>query len=438
MPPLDGAGAHKPIKTPKAYTEMMWCRRDFSYSGPNMSKNVETGRDLMADYLDRIGAGKVLVSKEPLSFDWTPPELVGRESELTELASMFSGIENHSVSCRAVVTGNVGSGKTVITRRFCLDLSAKLEGKRKVVSAHVNCRNHPSTSQVLQQIALSLDSGHPERGFSSGEIIKGIKRNLGAHGNHLLLILDEVDVLLRRDSSDLIYKLLRIDEGQEDRGSISLILVSQDATLFTLFEKAIKSRLGASNILNLPAYGSGDLSGIARQRYEAACRPGSVGEGALEKIGEFAADAGGDARMAIELLEAAIRRVEKEGGNEVLSEDVLPGELRVASIEPNQVHELGLHQKLVLLGICRRLKRAEEVSSGDAKKLYELVCEEYGTNPRGYTTFWKHMKHLESEGLIASRSSSTNRGRGRTQYITMPNSAPADLEARIERDLISG
>ena len=67
-----------------------------------MSKNGETGRDLMADYLDRIGAGKVLVSKEPLSFDWTPPELVGRESELTELASMFSGIENHSVSCRAV------------------------------------------------------------------------------------------------------------------------------------------------------------------------------------------------------------------------------------------------------------------------------------------------------------------------------------------------
>ena len=54
-----------------------------------MSKNVETGRDLMADYLDRIGAGKVLVSKEPLSFDWTPPELVGRDSELGELASMF-------------------------------------------------------------------------------------------------------------------------------------------------------------------------------------------------------------------------------------------------------------------------------------------------------------------------------------------------------------
>ena len=30
----------------------------------------------MADY-DRIGEGLILVSKEPLSYDWTPPELVG-------------------------------------------------------------------------------------------------------------------------------------------------------------------------------------------------------------------------------------------------------------------------------------------------------------------------------------------------------------------------
>ena len=161
----------------------------------------------MADYLDRIGAGKVLFSKEPLSYDWTPSELVGRKDELNELASMFFGIENHNVSCRAVVTGNVGSGKTVLTRRFCMDIASKLEGKRKVSIAHVNCRNHPSTSQVLQQIALSLDSGHPERGFSSGEVIQSVRRNLRTHNKHLLLILDEVDVLVRRDNSDLIYKL---------------------------------------------------------------------------------------------------------------------------------------------------------------------------------------------------------------------------------------
>ena len=57
-----------------------------------MSKNVEINKLVMADYLDRIGEGLILVSKEPLSYDWTPPELVGRGEELRELASMFLGI----------------------------------------------------------------------------------------------------------------------------------------------------------------------------------------------------------------------------------------------------------------------------------------------------------------------------------------------------------
>jgi cell division control protein 6 len=390
----------------------------------------------MADYLDRIGAGKVLVSKEPLSYDWTPPELVGREKELGNLASMFFGIENHNVSCRAVVTGNVGSGKTVLTRRFCIDVATKLEGKRKIAIAHVNCRSHPSSSQVLQQIALSLDSGHPERGFSSGEVIHSVRRNLRFHERHLLLILDEVDVLVRRDNSDLIYKLLRIDEDKDGEGTLSLIMVSQDDSLFTLFEKAIKSRLGESSILRMTPYGASELREIARQRYEASCRQNSVSEEVLEKIGIFAEESGGDARMAIELLESSIRKAEMDGRGEVSEGDVMPSNIRSASVEPNQVDDLKLHQKLVLLGICRRLKREEEVSSGDARKLYELVCEENNEAPKGYTTFWKYLKHLESEGLVVGRASSSNRGRGRTRYITMPNSVPAVIGSRIEKELL--
>ncbi len=388
---------------------------------------------MMADYLDRIGAGKVLLDRAPFSFDWTPPALVGRDTELRELASMFTGMESHGVSSRAVITGPVGSGKTVMTRRFGEDLQRMLDGRRKIILAHVNCRNHPSTSQVLQQIVLSLDSGHPERGFSSGEIIQSIRRNLNAHDSHLLLVLDEVDALIRREKSDLIYKLLRIDEGRDQQGSLSLMLVSQDVSMLKLFEAAIISRLGESNILNLQPYDAPALMGIARQRYEEACKPGSVGDDTLAKIGRFAADTG-DARLAIELLEAAIRRAEKAGRGDVLVEDVRPSTLRAASVEPSQVDNLSKHQKLVLLGICRRLKKADEISSGDARKLYNLVCEEFEARPRSYTTFWKHLKALETQGLIETRTANASVGRGRTQHITMTNTAPAVLESRIEKE----
>jgi len=142
--------------------------------------------------------------------------------------------------------------------------------------------------------------------------------------------------------------------------------------------------------------------------------------------------------MAIELLDASIRRAEKAGRGEVLPEDVRPSTLRKSSLEPSSVDNLSLHQKLVLLGICRRLKKSEEVSSGDAQKLYLLVCEENEVKARSYTTFWKHLKSLETEGLIETRGAKTNVGRGRTQHITMNNTTPATIESRIERELLRG
>mgnify|MGYP001026355604 FL=1 len=391
----------------------------------------------MAGYIDRIGAGKVLLDKGPLSYDWIPPALIGRDDELADMAAIFSQMENQYTSCQAVILGPVGSGKTVLTQRFGDDIRQHLEGRRHIIFAHVNCRNHPTGSQVLQQIALALDPGHPERGFSSGEIIQSIRRNLSTHNAHLLLILDEVDVLILRDSSDLIYKLLRIDEGQEWSGSLSLILVSQNQTLLKLFEPAIISRLGQSNVIELAAYDEATLTGIARQRADVACRTGSVGDETLAKIGRFSGESG-DARHAIELLDAAIRRAEKAGRGDVLPEDVRVSTLRQAAFEPSQIDVLSKHQKLVLLGICRRLKKADHISSGDAQKLYNLVCEEFGFKARSYTTFWKHLKALEVEGLIDTRTTKANVGRGRTRHITMTNTLPASLESRIEREMLRG
>ena len=398
-----------------------------------MSNNDVSACSLMADYLDSIGAGKILVDRGPLSFEWTPPSLVGRDNELGILASMFMGIGNEGVSGRAVVIGHVGTGKTVLTRRFGEDVVRELDGVRKMALSHVNCRNHPSTNQVLQQIALSLDSRHPERGFSSGEIIQSIRRNIRSRGLHMILVLDEVDVLIRRDNSDLIYKLLRSDEGQGGQGTISLILVSQDLALMGMMEPAIISRLGESNVLKLEPYGYDGLIGISKQRYEASCRSGSVSDDIFEKIGRFA-EGTGDARLAIELLEAAVRRAEMDGRGEVALSDVMPSTIRSASVEPSQIDSLSAHQKLVLLGICRRLRKEEEISSGDARKLYEVVCEEFEVKPRSYTTFWKHLKALEKEGLLEARSTNTSVGRGRTTYITMTNTAPSTIGSRIEEE----
>ena len=61
-------------------------------------------------------------------------------------------------------------------------------------------------------------------------------------------------------------------------------------------------------------------------------------------------------------------------------------------------------------------------------KAIELIIE-------SLSSFWKHLKFLENQGLIETRNDKSNVGRGRTQYITMNNVAPANLAERIEKEL---
>ncbi|MFL2947595.1 MAG: Cdc6/Cdc18 family protein, partial [Candidatus Poseidoniales archaeon] len=397
-------------------------------------KNSQQWETSMAEYLNRIGAGLILLDAAPLSYDWIPPNVVGRQDEQEQLAAMFANIGTPGVSCRAVITGNVGSGKTVLSRAFGDDLSRHLSGVRNIQPVHVNCRNHPTTSQVLQRIAKSLDDRHPDRGFSASEVIQGIRRNLRTRNQHMLLILDEVDILLRRESGDLLYQLLRIDEGRDESGTLSLILISQEQVLDQL-EGAIISRFGRSNHLPLKPYSESQLKDIAEQRAALATRTGSVSEDVLTLIGQASADTG-DARVAIELLEAAVMRAEKGGYREVEANHVQrDAASRNRAVEPSVVDELNQHEQLILLAICRRLRRDPEVTSGDAEKLYHVVCEEYETKPRGHTTFWKYLKTLETRGLMESRTGTANAGRGRTQHITMPQSLPGQLENRLEHAL---
>ena len=400
--------------------------------GAMVSETEEGGQ--VADYLDRIGAGLILDNAEPLSYDYMPDVLVGREDQLSQLAVIFQQIDDHTVSCRVAITGNVGCGKTVLSHVFSRDLQRYLGSKRDLKIVHVNCRNHPSKSQALQRIVTSLDSRHPERGFGSGEILQSIRKQLQNSSEHLILILDEVDHLLRADKGDLLYQLLRIDEGRESRGTISLIIISQEQVLDQL-ESAVLSRFGRSNHIRLEPYNALELAAIAKQRAALACKEGTVSEGVLRTIGQRASETG-DARVAIELLENSVKQAEKAGRAEVLANDVRWQAREIGrTVEPSVVDDLNRHAQMILLALCRRLRKEDEVTTGDSEKLYRVVCEEYEVEPRSHTTFWKHLKRLEALELIEARTDSRSEGRGRTQFLSMPAALPGSLEKRLENTI---
>jgi len=375
---------------------------------------------------------------DPFSFDFLPSKLVGRDKELAKLASKFANISQSGASSRVMLTGMVGTGKTAISRRFTSDLQKKLWEKRNIVYVHVNCRTHNTTSQVLNQIVTSLDQGHPDRGLSSGELLLSIRKMLRNANNHMIVILDEANHVLRKDGNTLFYQLLRIDEDKEGQGTLSLILISQE-DLTSYFEPAVYSRFGRTNHIRLNPYDKNQLKEIIIQRAEIGLNSGCISDEIFELISS-AASKRGDARLAIELLQNAAIFAEEDGRKEIVSADVQMASSEQSmvlsdDIEANIVDQFNKHIQMLLLAICRRLKKDVEMTSGDAEKLYYVVCEEFECKPKGHTTLWKYLKKLETENIIVSRTANVSEGRGRTQYLSMPTISSSDVAERLEYNL---
>ena len=140
----------------------------------------------MSDYLDRIGSGFILLHPDPLDFDYIPEVMVGRESIQETLAGKFHSIAHPNGSANVVITGPVGSGKTLLARTFCRDIEHHLRNKRAIQSVHINCRNATTNVRVAQRIVQSLDPGHPDRGLSMGELLSSLRKLLRNNSRCLL------------------------------------------------------------------------------------------------------------------------------------------------------------------------------------------------------------------------------------------------------------
>ena len=385
----------------------------------------------MSDYLDRIGSGLILLDPSPLDYDFIPEIMVGREEIQSSLAAKFHSIAHPNRSANVVITGPVGSGKTLLARTFCRDIEHHLRNKRQIRSVHINCRNATTNVRVAQRIVQTLDAGHPDRGLSMGELLNSLRRLLRSNERHLIIVLDEVDHLLRKSGNDLIYQLLRIDEDQDGSGTISLILISQEQVLDVL-ENAVISRFGHTNHLPIPSYDYDGLLAITRQRAEASLNPQSWTEEILKLIATSAAPSG-DARQVIELLNGAVEHAESDGRSMLEPEHVQARARSIPQVMPEDVlDELTGHSMLVLLGICRRLRKVEFMTSKDVESMYAVVCEEYEVKPRSHTTVWKYLKKIEELSIIDTRVDTVDDGRGRTTHIAMAHALPMDVAGRIE------
>lgn len=375
---------------------------------------------------------RLLKDVSKLSFDYVPERLVHRERQIERLWTLFRPVLEGGVSQTALLLGSVGTGKTALSKRFCMDFTDAYRRETGPIDfLVVNCRQRPSENAVLLRIVNHFDPGFPDRGFSSAEMLRTIRGHLTKRRMHLIVVLDEVDVLLRRGAGDLIYSLSRFDEEKvEGRGSISLILISQKYVL-DMLDPASLSTFRRANTIRFDRYSMRELQDIVAQRVDLAFYPGTVREDSVDLIADIASEFG-DARFAIELLEKAGMLAEEEGAAQVEPEHVRGAKaLTYSIVTESKIADLEKQHQLVLLSIARSLKERAYVTTGEVEKVYRIVAEEYGERPRGHTQFWTYLKELTDYGLIETKVGGESSG-GRTTCISLPDIPAKVLQKKLE------
>ena len=376
-------------------------------------------------------AAKILKDPSKLSFDYVPEKLVHREKQMDRLRMLFRPVMEAGVSQTAFLIGNVGTGKTATSKRFCLDLVKESNNLGKAMDfIVVNCRQRNTESSVLLRLVTHFDERFPDRGFSTAEMLRTLHKHLDRQGIHLVVVLDEADVLLRRGAGDLIYLLSRFDEERVGgKASMSLILISQKY-LLDLLDPASMSTFRRANAIIFEKYTTEELRDIVAFRVPLAFYPGTVPEGTIDLIADASGELG-DARFAIEILEKAGMLAEEEGMDEVTPENVRTAKaLTYNVVTSTKIEALDIQKRLVLLAVARASKDQAYVTTREVETAYKVASEEYGQRPRGHTQFWAYLQQLANEGLLETKVTGDPSG-GRTTYISVP-----DMPVKVLRELL--
>jgi cell division control protein 6 len=386
---------------------------------------------------DELFSSSVMKDLHALDFDYIPSELPHRTEQLKKLAQMFKPVFVN-IAQNVLIRGPVGTGKTAMTKYFCQSLVQIARKQGKIIEyVHINCRKRSTDAMVLLGILNHFDVRFPDRGFSVQEMLQILRTHLQRKESQLILVLDEVDALLRKGSSNLVYDLTRFnDETTKTGNSVSVIMISQK-DVFPEMDAAALSTFKRSNAILLEKYTREELYDIIQQRVHLAFHANTVRMESIELIADIASEYG-DARFSIELLWKAGMFADEKHVKQVTPEHVRAAKAETYSIiTETKLKTLGKHQLLTLLSIAKRLQKedAAYANTGDVEKTYAVTCEEYSEEVRGHTMFWNYLKEIELAGFIKVKPSGKGQV-GNSQFISLPD-IPAEVLRRKLEDFLA-
>lgn len=375
-------------------------------------------RDVLEDIFLQTLKSRIFTNRDVLSHDYVPEELPHREEQIAKLGSVLAPALKGSKPNNVFIYGLTGTGKTAVTKYVLKRLVSKAtEIGVGIDTCYVNTRQDDTTYRVILRLGECVGLKLPFTGISTAEAYRRFIKIADARNTIMIVVLDEIDFLIKKQGDELLYRLTR--SGDELKNSkISVIGITNDLKLVEDLDPRVRSSLGEIELV-FPPYNAIQLEDILRQRAKLAFYPEAILDDVISLCAALAAREHGDARRALDILRVAGEIAEREGVAKVTTDHVYKA---LKEIEKDRARELittmPLHNKLVLLAIYILTKSGEKTTTGEVYSQYRSLCQILGIESVTQRRVSDIISELDMVGLINAQV--VSRGRyGKTRIISL-------------------
>jgi cell division control protein 6 len=398
--------------------------------------------NIFNDIIDTKG---LFIDKEVLRHTHKPSNLPHRDEEVKIMRyNLVEALKGH-IPSNMILYGVSGAGKTAVTQFICAQLEEMGQNIDRFVNpVFINCRKIDTQYRVLAHLGNSLleeyeNDDIPFTGWPTDKVFSELIRRMDRLGGVHIIVLDEIDHLVKKSGDDLLYNLTNLN-AELKKARCSVIGISNDLKFTEYLDSRVQSRLGQEDIIFNP-YNAAQLQDILRMRSKKGISKGALGKGVIELCAGMAAQEHGDARRALNLLRVSTEKAEQSGDTEVIERHVrmAQNQIECDQITP-VIRSLPSQQKLVLFAVLRNEKHGlKNIATGEVFELYKQSCKYFGSNiltSRRITTL---LSELDTLGLITAKTVSNGRY-GRTKMINscIPNSInPMEIMIEAEEMMVA-
>jgi cell division control protein 6 len=272
-----------------------------------------------------------------------------------------------------------------------------------------------SEYRIFANLSQNIGMTIPFTGLSVGEVFDRFRNGLDASRTIFIVVLDEVDALIKDRGDGLLYELTRINETL-NKSKVAMIGISNDLRLKEFLDPRVFSSLSEEEMVFRP-YDASELRNILLERSKLSFHDGTLSDAALSICSALAAAEHGDARRALDLLRVAGEVAERQGATVITEEHVREAEKHIEHDRVvDALQNLTLHSKLVLLSVYHLNKSS--ATTGEIYDVYNELCGELGAGLLTQRRLGTLVNELDAMGLLNAKVVSMGRY-GRTKKIRL-------------------